>query len=80
MLSSLELSWGVGWELGGICLYTNNTSRSEWGHLEREILRTFCEQLDLAEPKLTAAVLYKQVEFLFTKPFFPLSNPEVLII
>lgn len=30
----------------------------------------FFEQLDLAEPKVTAVLLYKQIEFLFTKQFF----------
>lgn len=33
----------------------------------RETLRALSEQLDLAEPKVTATLLHKQIEFLFAR-------------
>lgn len=46
---------------------TNNMSRGELGQRERDPGNLF-EQLDLA-PKVTATLLYKQMEFLFIRQF-----------
>lgn len=65
-----------GWELGEgehMPMY-----KQQWAGLcrKRDTLGTFVEPLGLAEPKVTAALLYKQIEFLFTKQFFFSVKPR----
>lgn len=48
-------------------------SRATWKERHPE---AFFEQLDLAEAEVTAAALYKQIEFLFTKPVFFSVKPR----
>lgn len=57
---------GVGGAYAYIPIIQAGVSRATWKERHPE---DFFEQLDLAEAKVTAAVLYKQIEFLFTKPF-----------